>query len=62
MSAEKPLTPLPQAGHKARWMVRKQIFRSLGYSLWQLVRFPLFLFSRHGFRKRIQALVHRRQG
>ena len=57
MSPEPNLTPLPKASARARSTVYKQILRSLGYSLWQTVRFPLFLFTRHRFRKRIRELV-----
>lgn|GEM_PF-3792972 len=57
MSPEPTLTPLPKASARARSTVYKQILRSLGYSLWQTVRFPLFLFTRYGFRRRIRQLV-----
>ncbi|MBA4683445.1 MAG: hypothetical protein H2076_00420 [Planctomycetes bacterium] len=61
MSPEPTLTPLPKASARARSMVRKQILRSLGYSIWQGIRFPLFLFTRYGFRDRIRQLVQRPQ-
>ncbi|MAJ28091.1 hypothetical protein CBD41_01570 [bacterium TMED181] len=51
------VVPLPKAGSQAKSLVRMQIFRSLLYSFWQLIRFPIFLFTRQGFRNRISRLV-----
>lgn len=57
MALNEPVVPLPKSSSQARSMVRKQITRSLFYSFWQILRFPLFLFSRQGFRNRIRKLV-----
>jgi hypothetical protein len=57
MALNESVVPLPKPSPQARSMVRKQITKSLFYSFWQILRFPLFLFSRQGFRNRIRKLV-----
>ncbi len=49
--------PLPEASREARRIVRKQFCLGIWAGLFQLVQFPVFLFSRHRIKKQMKDLI-----